>query len=280
MTATVTEEPRSVAGTVSFWWDRVGIFAVLILMCLVMALLAPNFLSVDNAVNVARAVSINAILAAGMTMIILTGGIDLSVGSTLAVAGVAGVLLATAGVPGWLAIIGGILAGALAGFVNGAFVAWLTLPAFIVTLGSMTYLRGTAYSLLDGQPLVASDLAYRGIGNGTVAGIPTPVVMVASTSRSGSCWSAPALADTSTRSAATSRPPASPASTPSGSCCSSTPSRAPRQVSRASSSRPACSPHSRRQAPTTSSTPSRRSCSAARPWRVAAVACSAPSSVR
>ena len=85
-----------------------------------MALLAPNFLSVDNAVNVARAVSINAILAAGMTMIILTGGIDLSVGSTLAVAGVAGVLLATAGVPGWLAIIGGILAGALAGFVNGA----------------------------------------------------------------------------------------------------------------------------------------------------------------
>ena len=178
MTATVTEEPRSVAGTVSFWWDRVGIFAVLILMCLVMALLAPNFLSVDNAVNVARAVSINAILAAGMTMIILTGGIDLSVGSTLAVAGVAGVLLATAGVPGWLAVIGGILAGALAGFVNGAFVAWLTLPAFIVTLGSMTYLRGTAYSLLDGQPLVASDLAYRGIGNGTVAGIPTPVVVM------------------------------------------------------------------------------------------------------
>ncbi len=178
MTATITEQPRSGAATFSYWWDKVGIFAVLILMCVVMAFLAPNFLSVDNAVNVARAVSINAILAAGMTMIILTGGIDLSVGSTLAVAGVAGVLLATSGAPGPIAILGGIAAGALAGLINGAFVAWLALPAFIVTLGSMTYLRGTAYSLLDGQPLVASDLAYRGIGNGTVAGIPTPVVVM------------------------------------------------------------------------------------------------------
>ena len=178
MTAASTQQPRSALGTVSYWWDKIGIFAVLVLMCAIMAALAPNFLSVDNAVNVARAVSINAILAAGMTLIILTGGIDLSVGSTLAVAGVAGVLLATNGVPGPLAIIGGILAGGLAGFVNGAFVAWLALPAFIVTLGSMTYLRGTAYSLLDGQPLVASDLAYRGIGNGAVAGIPTPVVVM------------------------------------------------------------------------------------------------------
>lgn len=178
MTAATAEQPKNTLGTISYWWDKVGIFAVLILMCVVMAVMAPNFLSLDNGLNVARAVSINAILAAGMTLIILTGGIDLSVGSILAVAGVAGVLLDAVGVPGPLAVLGGMAAGALAGWINGALVAWLALPAFIVTLGSMTYLRGTAYSLLNGQPLVASNLSYRGIGNGAVAGIPTPVVVM------------------------------------------------------------------------------------------------------
>lgn len=160
------------------WWDRVGIIAVLLLLVVVMAIFADNFLSVNNAMNVARAVSINAILAAGMTMIIITGGIDLSVGSILAVSGVTGVLLFTAGVPTALALLGGIAAGALSGFINGAFVAWLALPAFIVTLGSMTYLRGTAYSLLDGQPLIANQLGYRAIGNGAIAGVPIPVVVM------------------------------------------------------------------------------------------------------
>nr|WP_221933075.1 ribose ABC transporter permease [Tessaracoccus rhinocerotis] len=161
-----------------YWWDKVGIFAVLILLCAFMAVMAPSFLSIDNGLNVARSVSINAILAAGMTMIIITAGIDLSVGSILAVSGVAGVLLFVSGTPSILAVLGGILVGAFAGFINGAFVAWLALPAFIVTLGSMTYLRGIAYSLLEGQPLIASDLGYRGIGNGAVAGIPTPVVVM------------------------------------------------------------------------------------------------------
>jgi ribose transport system permease protein len=179
-TADPTVEPQTAKQgfRVAYWWDRVGIFLVLLLLIALMAAIAPNFLSVDNAVNVARSVSINAILAAGMTVVILTGGIDLSVGSILAVAGVAGVLLATNGVPAPLALLGGILVGALCGAVNGALIAWLALPAFIVTLGSLTYLRGLAYSLLDGQPLVASDLSYRGIGNGSVAGIPQPVVVM------------------------------------------------------------------------------------------------------
>ncbi|MCC2593267.1 ABC transporter permease [Tessaracoccus sp. OS52] len=174
----VSPGTRNVLAKVGYWWDKVGIFAVLILLCAFMAIMAPAFLSVDNGLNVARSVSINAILAAGMTMIIITGGIDLSVGSILAVSGVAGVLLFVTGTPSVLAVLGGILVGAIAGFVNGAFVAWLALPAFIVTLGSMTYLRGAAYSLLEGQPLIASDLGYRAIGNGAVAGIPTPVVVM------------------------------------------------------------------------------------------------------
>jgi ribose transport system permease protein len=178
-TADPTVQPTEKRGfPVAYWWDRVGIFLVLLLLIALMSAIAPNFLSVDNAVNVARSVSINAILAAGMTVVILTAGIDLSVGSILAVAGVGGVLLATNGVPTPLALLGGIAIGAVCGAVNGALIAWLALPAFIVTLGSLTYLRGLAYSMLDGQPLVATDLGFRGIGNGSVAGIPQPVVVM------------------------------------------------------------------------------------------------------
>jgi ribose transport system permease protein len=151
---------------------------VLVLLAALMAALAPNFVSLGNAVNVARSVSINAILAAGMTLVILTGGIDLSVGSILAVSGVTGVLLWSNGIPTPIALLGGVLVGALAGAVNGVFVARFALPAFIVTLGSMTYLRGLAYSLLGGQPLVATELGYRGVGNGSIAGIPQPVVIM------------------------------------------------------------------------------------------------------
>ncbi|MDO5678320.1 MAG: ribose ABC transporter permease [Propionibacteriaceae bacterium] len=177
-TPNLKPQTQSTLRTLGRWWDKVGIIAVLLVLIIVMAIFADNFLSIDNGLNVARAVSINAILAAGMTMIIITAGIDLSVGSILAVSGVTGVLLFTAGVPTPLALLGGIAAGALSGFINGALVAWLALPAFIVTLGSMTYLRGTAYSLLDGQPLIANQLGYRAIGNGAIAGIPIPVVVM------------------------------------------------------------------------------------------------------
>ena len=159
-------------------WDRFGIFGVLLLMIGLMAILAPNFWTVDNGLNVARAVSINAILAAGMTIVILTGGIDLSVGSNVAVSGVAAVLLWTAGWPAAACILAGILVGSAAGLLNGTLTAYLGLPAFIVTLGALTYLRGLAYSLTDAQPLIASDMGYRGLGNGSIAGIPSPVVVM------------------------------------------------------------------------------------------------------
>ncbi|GAA4889343.1 ribose ABC transporter permease [Tessaracoccus lubricantis] len=177
-TPSLKPQTQSALRHLATWWDKVGIIAVLLVLVVVMAIFADNFLSIDNGLNVARAVSINAILAAGMTMIIITAGIDLSVGSILAVSGVTGVLLFTAGVPTPLALLGGVAAGALSGFINGALVAWLALPAFIVTLGSMTYLRGTAYSLLDGQPLIANQLGYRAIGNGAIAGVPIPVVVM------------------------------------------------------------------------------------------------------
>ncbi len=90
------------------WWDRVGILMVLVALVLLMAAIAPNFNRVDNLLNIARAISINAILAAGMTVVILTGGIDLSVGSTIAVSGVVAVIAAIAGVPAPLAVLLGM----------------------------------------------------------------------------------------------------------------------------------------------------------------------------
>ena len=159
-------------------WDRFGILGVLILLVLFMGFMATNFLSLDNAVNVARAVSINAILAGGMTLVILTGGIDLSVGSVVALTGVSSVLLWTAGAPAIVAVLGGIIVGAATGLINGTLIAYLGLPAFIITLGALTYIRGFSYSLTDAQPLIASDLGFKGLGNGAIAGIPTPVVLM------------------------------------------------------------------------------------------------------
>ena len=175
--AVVTESPRR---RTDLWtlWDRWGILAVLVLLILLMVVIAPNFASLSNALNVARAISINAILAAGMTLVILTGGIDLSVGSVVALSGVASVLMWTSGVPTVLAVIGGIVVGALVGVVNGGLTAYLGLPAFIVTLGALTYVRGFSYSLTNAQPLIAEGLGFRGLGNGAVAGIPAPVIVM------------------------------------------------------------------------------------------------------
>ncbi|MFE3144422.1 ABC transporter permease [Streptomyces scopuliridis] len=161
------------------WWDRVGILVVLIGLTALMAVVAPNFATVDNLLNIARSISINAILAAGMTFVVLTAGIDLSIGSTVAVAGVVSVLIATSGVPALPAVLAGILLGGVAGLVNGLLTAYLSLAAFIVTLGTMTILRGLGYTMTNGQPIVSNTLNFRDIGNGYVAGIPVPVVVMA-----------------------------------------------------------------------------------------------------
>jgi ribose transport system permease protein len=160
------------------WWDRVGLLIVLAVLVGLMAVIAPNFASIENLLNIARTISINAILAAGLTFVILTGGIDLSVGSVVAVSGVVSVLTAIAGLPAPLAILVGMAAGAAAGLANGLLVAYLSLAAFIVTLAMLTFGRGLAYTLTDGQPIVSSSLSFRDLGNGYIAAVPAPVVVM------------------------------------------------------------------------------------------------------
>jgi ribose transport system permease protein len=160
----------------AWWWDRVGILMVLILLVLLMSIFAPNFNRVDNLLNIARSISVNAILAAGLTFVILTGGIDLSVGSIVAVSGVVAVIAAIAGVPAPVAVIIGMAVGGACGLVNGVLTAYLALAPFIVTLGTMTFLRGLAYTITNGQPIVSSDLNFKDLGNGYLLGIPVPVI--------------------------------------------------------------------------------------------------------
>jgi ribose transport system permease protein len=179
--ADVRPEPAPLASRgfdFAYWWDRVGILVVLIALVALMIVIAPNFASVNNLLNIARSISINAILAAGMTFVILAAGIDLSVGSILAVAGVSSVMAGMAGLPAPIAILVGVLTGAAAGLINGMLSAYLALAAFIVTLGTMTFLRGLAYTMTDGQPIVSNTLNFRDVGNGYLAGIPVPVVIM------------------------------------------------------------------------------------------------------
>lgn len=167
----------TVRARVYLLWQQLGMVGVLVILCIFMALFAPYFLTTSNLLNVAQQSSINAILAAGMTFVILTGGIDLSVGSGLAVAGVVAVWLASKGVPGVIDVLAGLGIGSLAGMLNGVFVARFKLLPFIVTLGALTYLRGAAYILTGAYPIVVNNLSFGFLGNGFVGPIPWPIVI-------------------------------------------------------------------------------------------------------
>jgi ribose transport system permease protein len=159
------------------FWQSLGMAMVLIVLCIIMALLAPHFLTFRNVINVARQVSINAILAAGMTFVILTGGIDLSVGSALAVAGVISVWLTTKGISPALAVLAGIAVGAACGLLNGVLISKFKLSPFIVTLGALTYLRGFAYVTTGAYPLINDNLGFGFLGQGSIGFLPWPVII-------------------------------------------------------------------------------------------------------
>jgi len=161
-------------------WETWGIGLVLALLIILMAFIAPHFFTLSNLFNIARSTSIIAILAAGMTVVILIAGIDLSVGSVLAVTGVLSVIAWNAGLPAWLCVLLGILVGGLIGVLNGFLVAVISLAGFIVTLAGLTAYRGVAYALTDGRPLTAEGkLGFHLLGDGNFLTVPIPVwVMV------------------------------------------------------------------------------------------------------
>ncbi len=158
-------------------------FVSLLLILVVLSIWETDkFLTMDNFMNVLRRCSVNAIIAVGMTAIIISGGIDLSVGSMLAVAGMTGAWtmlklggenLALAGMIGGT-FAGGIV-GTLCGYLNGALITKLKLPPFIVTLGTMSAFRGIAYVMNDGQPYNVA--GYTFLGSGGWLGLPVSVAI-------------------------------------------------------------------------------------------------------
>jgi ribose transport system permease protein len=169
---------RSFGLTMKNIWNQLGMIIVLVVMCIILSFIAPNFLETVNMLNVLKQVSIIAILASGMTLVILTGGIDLSVGATLALSGVISVMLSERGFNPFVAMFAGIAIGYLAGMINGYFTAKTKLPSFIVTLGSMTYVRGIAYVISGGSPIVLTSETFKFFGSGKILAIPTPIYIM------------------------------------------------------------------------------------------------------
>jgi ribose transport system permease protein len=154
-----------------------GMLPVLIVICILFAVLTPNFLTQNNLVNVVRQASINIVLAAGMTFVILTGGIDLAVGSVLGFTAVIAVVVSLIPAVSWAAVPAALLAGLLVGVFTGWTVAYVGLPPFIVTLGTYTAIRGAAYLVAGGTTVINSKIGFAWIGNGYLGPVPWLVII-------------------------------------------------------------------------------------------------------
>jgi ribose transport system permease protein len=154
---------------------RFGLVLALIALVLILSTLSERFLTTSNVINVLRQISINAIIAFGMTVIIIGRGIDLSVGSLLAFTGVVGAYLAVNVMPAGAAIAIVLLLGTLLGTFNGIFVAFVGIAPFIVTLAGLTIFRGMALAFTDGRPISGLPPFFMTLGYGTFWGLPVPI---------------------------------------------------------------------------------------------------------
>ena len=153
-------------------------FVGLVVVTVFMIFASDKFLTGANLENIARQVSINAIIAVGMTCVILTGGIDLSVGPVMALSGTLTTGLMVAGVPAPLAIMIGLLIGAGFGVGNGIFVAYLKMPPIIVTLATMGIARGLGLMYTDGYPIAGMPDWFSWLGRGSLLGVQVPILVM------------------------------------------------------------------------------------------------------
>lgn len=157
---------------------RIESLVVLAILVTVMAVSSPYFLTIANIFNVVLATSTIGILALGATYVIGSAGIDLSVGSIMAFAGVIGALLVVPlGLAWWLAIPGALAAGLLAGWINGIVITYGNIPAFVVTLGMMGVARGVALLITDGQAIYGLPEPLLFLGQGRPFGVPVPAIV-------------------------------------------------------------------------------------------------------
>jgi len=155
-----------------------AILLVLVIQVLFFTFTAPPFMQVQNVFNILRSVSIIGIMSVGMTMVIITGGIDLSVGSICGTVGVIVATLMVAGLHPVAAVLLGIASGGIVGFANGFFISTVGVSPLIATLGSMIALRGVAFLITDGIPVFGFTRAFTVLGQGYVGVVPIPVIVM------------------------------------------------------------------------------------------------------
>lgn len=154
-----------------------GIVFALLILAIVLSFLSPVFLTVDNLLQVLLQASINLLIALGMTFVIITGGIDLSVGSVAAFAGLIAAMLMKAGIFWPLAIVAGLLCGVLVGWINGMLIAKLRITPFIVTLGMLSVVRGITLVISEGRPIYGFPESFNQMIAGTLGPVPMPVII-------------------------------------------------------------------------------------------------------
>lgn len=176
MSSTTVKAPNRSSSFTKFLANN-GALVGLVVLCIVLFIATPDFLTGRNILNIGIQVSTVAVLAFGVTFVIVAGGIDLSVGSVAALSAmVSAWFFATAGLPGWLALVGGLVAGLVTGVVNGLASAYGKLPSFIATLAMLSVARGLTLVLSDGKPVPTSpQVSFLG---GDIGPVPVPIIVL------------------------------------------------------------------------------------------------------
>nr|WP_314458674.1 ABC transporter permease [uncultured Clostridium sp.] len=161
------------------WLKRnMAAMIALVFLCVLLSITTDTFLVKNNLFSVLRQVCVNCFIAFGITCVLICGGIDLSVGSVVAAAGVIAVRCGNSGLPLIAVFIIPLLFGAVIGFMNGFVISHTTLPPFIVTLSMQIIVRGVSYILTGGQPAQSNNEAFNNMGVGSFLGVPIPVIFV------------------------------------------------------------------------------------------------------
>ncbi len=153
-------------------------FLSLIILFVALSVASPYFLTANNLASVARQTAVFNTMALGMTIVIITGGIDLSVGSILGLAGLGGAMALEAGYPVVIGVLVGVLIGTGCGFLNGLLITRLGIPPFVVTLGTLGVYRGVALIVSNGLPVHKIPAGFSFIGEGNLLGIPVVLWML------------------------------------------------------------------------------------------------------
>lgn len=164
---------------VIYFETNAGMVIGLAALCIIFSLASPQFFSETNLINILRQISMNAIIAFGMTVVLIVGGIDLSVGSVAAFSGCTAAVLMSGGIPFVLAILVSAASGIVVGSANGVVIAKIKMPSFIVTLATMTIVRGFTYIITDGKARPIQSDIFDGVSNYRVLGIlPLPIIIM------------------------------------------------------------------------------------------------------